>query len=193
MSTELNALTITSKEMLIPSKLAEIVKNSQITTPRKSIESNMMSLSTSVKQFGYKDTAAAIVLQISRLELLLNVSKQMQAEAIAETAKMAIDHCLEAGVCINLADVDIIFKRAAKGEYGKFYGGFGCADVLSWFNLYTNEKAQAYVDYNIEKSSKYKFKSERAATTARARELIEHKRAHAQYLTEKLERNGEKG
>lgn len=185
MSTEQNALSTISKDILVPAKLSELVRERNITTARHSIESGVPSVRAAVKNYGYKDMAAAVVMQIERLQLLLNVSKPMQPEAVAETAKMVVDYLLDDGVSINLADIDIVFSRAAKGFYGKFYGGFGCADVLGWFIDYSTEKALAYVDYNMEKSQTYNSNSPRVSDTTQAKDIIEHKRAHAQYLTSK--------
>lgn len=79
------------------------------------------------------------------------------------------------------ADIDIIFRRALKGEYGKFYGGISCADVLGWFNKYYQEKSEACVQWNIEKSSEYHYYSPRSSEAARAKELEFHKVAAEYY------------
>lgn len=183
--TEQNQLSIISKKDYEPRALSVAMREAGIDTVAKSVRSNVVSVNRLVKELGYKETAALIVMQLTRLESMLNVSKQMHPEALAETATMVVDSCLGAGVCINAADIDIVFKRALKGEYGKFYGGISCADVLGWFNKYYAEKSEAYVQYNIEKSSEYNYYSPRSSEMAADKEKDHHKAA-AEYYRESM-------
>ena len=183
--TEQNQLSIISKKDYEPRALSLAMREAGIDTVKKSVCSNVVSVSRMVKELGYKETAALIVMQLTRLETMLNVSKQMQPEALAETATMVVDSCLDAGVCINAADIDIIFKRALKGEYGKFYGGIGCADVLGWFRKYFEEKAEAFVQHNIERSSEYNYYSPRSSDMAADKEK-DHHQAAVEYYRESM-------
>ena len=178
---EQNALAIISKDTLSPSSLSMAVREAGITTVRKSVESNFPSINRIVKELGYKETAALMVAHITRMEALLNVSRPMLPEAMAETAKCVIDTCLESGVNINAADIEIVFKRACSGRYGSYYGGIGCNDVLTWFNNYISEKAEEYVQYNIEKSQQYDTGGERSYDMAKAKDR-EARRAAAEYF-----------
>ena len=161
------------------------MREAGIDTVAKSVRSDVVSVNRLVKELGYKETAALIVMQLTRLETMLNVSKPMHPEAVAETATMVVDSCLNAGVGVNAADIDIVFKRALKGEYGKFYGGISCADVLGWFNKYYMEKSEACVQWNIEKSSEYHYRSPRSSEAARDKEVEFHKAA-AEYYRETM-------
>lgn len=174
------------KEMLMPKALSAAVREAGIDTPRKSVECGMATVRRTVREIGYRDTAAVMLMQLSRLEMMLNVSHPMHPEAMAEIAKMIVDLCISEEVQINFADVDIVFRRAAGGYYGKFYGGFGSAEVMNWFSSYIAEKAQAYVDYNVEQSQQYKSNAPRSAEMARVNELIKHKKARAAYVNGKL-------
>ena len=175
--TEQNQLSIISKKDYEPRALSLAMREAGIDTVKKSVCSNVVSVSRMVKELGYKETAALIVMQLTRLEMMLNVSKQMQPEALAETATMVVDSCLDAGVCINAADIDIIFKRALKGEYG----GISSADVLGWFRKYFEEKAEAFVQHNIERSSEYNYYSPRSSDMAADKEKDHHKAAVEYY------------
>lgn len=185
--TEQNQLSIISKKDYEPRALSVAMREAGIDTVAKSVACNdiVPSVNRLVRELGYKETAALIVMQLTRLETMLNVSKPMQPEALAETATMVVDSCLDAGVGINAADIDIIFKRALKGEYGKFYGGIGCADVLGWFRKYFNEKTEACVQHNIEKSSEYRYYSPRSSEMAADKEVEFHKAA-AEYYRETM-------
>lgn len=185
--TEQNQLSIISKKDYEPRALSVAMREAGIDSVKKSVACNDMvpSVNRLVRELGYKETAALIVMQLTRLETMLNVSKQMHPEAVAETATMVVDSCLNAGVGVNAADIDIVFKRALKGEYGKFYGGISCADVLGWFNKYYAEKSEAFVQYNIEKSSEYRYYSPRSSEAARDKEVEFHKVA-ADYCRETM-------
>lgn len=189
---EQNQLSIISKKDYEPRALSVAVREAGIDSVKKSVACNDMvpSVNRLVRELGYKETAALIVMQLTRLETMLNVTRPMQPEALAETATMVVDSMLDAGVGINVADIDIIFKRALKGEYGKFYGGISCADVLSWFSKYYMEKSEACVQWNIEKSSEYRYYSPRSSEAAADREKEYHKAA-AEYYRSKLTVNNE--
>lgn len=186
-----NALVSISKELLAPAALSMAVREAGITTVRKSVESNFPSINRIVKELGYKETAALMVAHITRMEALLNVSRPMLPEAMAETAKCVIDTCLESGVNINAADIEIVFKRACSGRYGSYYGGIGCNDVLTWFNNYISEKAEEYVQYNIEKSQRFDSGGERSYDRAKAKDKEAHQVAAEYYRMTSKDKNNE--
>jgi len=178
-----NALVIISKETLTPAALSMAVREAGIVTVRQSIESKFPSMNRIVNELGYKETAALMVAHIAKAETMLNVSRPMQPEAMAETAKTVIDTCLESGININAADIEIVLKRARQGAYGAFYGGIGCQDVVGWFNDYISEKAEEYVQYNIEKSQEHNSGTERAYDRAKAKDREAHQAAAEYYKT----------
>lgn len=176
-----NALAIISNETLSPASLSQAVREAGVVTVRQSIESGFPSINKIVKELGYKETAVLMVAHIVKLETMLNVSRPMQPEAMAEVAKGVIDACLESGININAADIEIVFKRARQGAYGAFYGGIGSADILGWFDKYISEKAEEFVQYNIEKSQQYDTGDERSYDRAKAKDREAH-RAAAEYF-----------
>ena len=176
-----NALAIISNETLSPASLSQAVREAGVVTVRQSIESGFPSINKIVKELGYKETAVLMVAHIVKLETMLNVSRPMQPEAMAEVAKGVIDVCLESGININAADIEIVFKRARQGAYGAFYGGIGSADILGWFDKYISEKAEEFVQYNIEKSQWYDTGDERSYDRAKAKDREAH-RAAAEYF-----------
>ncbi len=184
---EQKQLSIIYKKDYEPKTLSLAMREAGIDTVEKSVRSDAVSVKRLVRELGYKETAALIVMQLTRLEMLLNVSKPMHPEAIAETATMVVDSCINAGVGVNVADIDIIFKRASKGECGKIYGGISCAEVLRWFNEYYTEKSEACVQWNIEKSSEYHYYSPRSSELAQSREREFH-RAAADYYRDLMKK-----
>lgn len=189
---EQNALAIISKEALTPAALSMAVREAGIVTVRQSIESKFPSMNRIVKELGFKETAALMVAHIARLETMLNVSRPMQPEAMAEIAKTVIDTCLDSGININAADIEIIFKRARSGAYGSFYGGIGCTDILGWFNDYISEKSEEYVQYNIEKSQQFDSGTERVYDIAKAKDREVHQAAAEYYRLNQLKKKEDK-
>ncbi len=189
METSQNALATTSNkpqlvistEALTPTALSIAVRDAGITTVRQSIESDFPSINKIVKKLGYTETASLIVLQIVKLEKMLNQQKQLEPEAIAEIAKSVVDLCLECGVNINAADIDIIFKRAIRGEYGRFYGSIGSQEIIGWFNRYITEKAEEYVQININKSRDFDTYTTRVSEISADIERGRHRDAFNDY------------
>lgn len=180
--------SVYSKDLLQPAKMTDLLRERRITTPLEAIACGVPSVRRSVKMFGYKETAAAIVMQIERLQMLLNVTKPMQPAAVAETAKMTVDLIVADDVEINLADVEIVFRRAASGYYGKFFGGFGSADVVNWFTLYLVEKADAYCILREREASVYKHDCWERSCGSREAERLANHAAHLEYLKMKNEK-----
>jgi hypothetical protein len=168
---------------LQPRRLTELVRAQGIDTPAKSVTCGVISVRKAVKLTSRKETAALIVAQIVRLQTMLNTSRQLSAEAIAETAYMVVDLCVADDVELNFADVDIVFRRAASGKYGKIFAGFGSADILGWFNDYITEKAEAFVNFREREKSNYNYYSPRS--DGKAEDLKAHHAAAVDYYKSK--------
>jgi len=190
METSQNALATTSnkpqlvisKKTLAPAALSLAVRDAGIVTVRQSIESDFPSINKIVKTIGFEETASVIVLQIVRLEAVMNLTKPLPPESIAEIASTVIDVCLESGININAADIDIVFRRAMKGEYGRFYGSIGMQDIVGWFNSYISEKAGEYVQIRMNESQEYNTHKPRANEFGRTYDIQRHKEAFKDYV-----------
>lgn len=165
---------------LQPRQLSELVRAKGIDTPAKSVTCGVISVRKAVKLTSRKETAALIVAQIVRLQTMLNTSRPLTPEAIAETAYMVVDLCIEDDVELNFADVDIVFRRAASGYYGKIFAGIGSADVLGWFSDYIIEKAEAFVNYRQQQAAEYNYYSPRSSD-GKAEDLKAHHAAAVAY------------
>lgn len=179
-------LSIISKTDLEPRCLSAMIRKAGIDTPEKSVCCGVMSVCKAISEFGRTEVEKLLVLQLMRLERMLNVSKPMQTDALAEIAVMVTDIIVADDVEINLADLEIVFSRAAKGDYGKFYGGFGSAEVLGWFTDYLSEKAEAFVNFRERESSRYRTVDRRAGS--REAERLAYHAAHLDYLKKKNEK-----
>lgn len=175
--------TVCDIAALQPRELTELVRAQGIDSPAKSVTCGVISVKKAVLQTSRKEIAALIVAQIVRLQTMLNTARPLSVEAIAETAYMVVDLCVADDVELNFADIDIVFRRAASGRYGKVFAGFGSADVLSWFSDYIIEKADAFVAYRQQQASEYNINAPRY--DCRADELAKHHQAAVHYFQNK--------
>lgn len=106
----------------------------------------MPSLASMYKEFGEVKVIAYIKLWIADLVEFLNVGQNMTKTQIEATAKIIYSefHYL------NIADINLIFKRGKMGDYGQIYRLDGQV-ILSWFREYNNERCLAAVDENSSK------------------------------------------
>lgn len=121
-----------------------------VTSPRKSVElakSGQLYVPTVrkvVNDIGERGMEAFFKAELVSLNVMLNLPRPMQQAMIEQTASLAVQHILDDDCDITLADLRIIFDRAKKGEYGSYYGGIGCADIISWIDGYIVEKCSEY-------------------------------------------------
>lgn len=54
---------------------------------------------------------------------------------------------------ITIVDLNLIFKKAYAGEYGKLYGRLRPDNIIEWFVNYFNDRCEAAADLNIKKHS----------------------------------------
>ena len=69
-----------------------------------------------------------------------------------ETAMLIVDsfHAL------TIADINLIFKNAKMGKYGKIYDRLDGQLILSWFDKHFNERCAAAAEISIREAEKYK-------------------------------------
>lgn len=117
-----------------------------IDAPSEAFKSGMPTLASMYREFGEKKVLAYIKLWITDLVEFLNVGKTMTGGQINQTAQMIYDeyHYL------NIADINLIFKRGKMGYYGQPFKLDGQV-ILNWFREYNNERCLAAVDENTSK------------------------------------------
>ena len=81
-------------------------------------ESQMPVLSVLRATYGEKWTAAYLVLWIVNVQEFFNISAKMNDAQVTETAYMILDDFW----ALNLADVNLVFTNAKRGQYGQLYG-----------------------------------------------------------------------
>ena len=139
------AISVQSSKNYLPETVQKTCKSIEL--PEQAFNSGLPSLASMYKEFGEVKVIAYIKLWITDLVEFINVGKNMLPNQINQTAQMIYDeyHYL------NVADINLVFKRAKMGYYGQPYKLDGQV-ILSWFRDYNNERCLAAVDENVNKA-----------------------------------------
>lgn len=132
-----------SKEIAIISPSQALIAFRECNTPAKCISHDLPSLVNIRKENGDIKTRKMIEMWISDCNDFLNISRKMSPRQIQQTAVMILDEYYY----FNLADINLVFTRAKKGQYGNLYESLDGMKIFSWFDQYDKERAGiAYQD-----------------------------------------------
>lgn len=110
------------------------------------------SLITIKKEMGGGYIRAHIELYLHDLRKFLNIKNNFDDEQILKTA----DFILSEYWMLNLADITLFFKYVKLGRYGNLYGRLDGQVILSWLDVYFNERCEAASLDSEKESSIYK-------------------------------------
>ncbi|NQU53782.1 MAG: hypothetical protein HQ522_14730 [Bacteroidetes bacterium] len=148
-------------------------------TPALTMKSGAPTLATIKKEYSEDFLQAYIAVWIVNLNDFTNASRKMSPSQIEETAIFI----LQDYYYLNLADINLVFKRIKKGEFGQLFAELDGVKILSWFEKYANERATAAVENEISGAGNFRDDYER--TNDPQREKIKNQQAvgfHIQQL-----------
>ena len=128
-------------------------------TPLACIDSLSPTLWDIRQAFGEDYAQAYVEGWIVNLRLFLNIGKAMTDEQTFDTAMLIVDTYGQ----INVADINLIFKRAKLGEWGQLYDRLDGQVVLGWFRSYFNERASVAAERSIRQANSMSFRVEDAS------------------------------
>jgi len=112
-------------------------------TPAKCLQSNTPTLAEIRKENGEDKVLTAIEAWIVDMSEFLNISRPMNPRQIRQTAVLVLGDFYY----FKVADINLLFTRAKKGQYGELYGSLDGMKVYQWFEQYDIERAEiAYND-----------------------------------------------
>ena len=114
--------------------------------------SNLPTLVDIEKNYGYDFLQAYIEVWIVNLRDFVNLGKRMTDTQTFETAMII----LQDYKYLTLADINLLFKRAKSGYFGKLFDRLDGQIILDWFRQYDQERASAAMDESIREADKYK-------------------------------------
>jgi len=118
-----------------------------VTTIEKAIEMDSISLSKMSKDIGDEKTEGYVKLWVFYLNQLLNLKRPLNEVQIDEIAFTVVNEYRN----LTIADINLIFTNAKKGQYGEFYESITIPKVLKWFNDYSEERQATCAERSIRK------------------------------------------
>lgn len=125
------------------------------TTELACLESNAPTIAEIKYSFGYDYVQAYIEMWIVNLRLFFNVGKSMTDEQTYMTAELIVDTFYN----LNVADINLVFKNAKLGKYGKIYDRLDGNIILEWFQRYFDDRCEAAVEKSIREAHSFRCNS----------------------------------
>ena len=148
---------------------------SNVTSIQVAVKSDSNGLSYYKNKFGQDKVLAMIETHLLALCLSLNVHEKLNEMQVKEIALEIISNYWQ----ISLVEIFYVLKRAKKGQYGKIDYAINMPQVLDWFEQYTEERAQMFMNGQMDNHSNFKGElSDRSEErkTAKRHEQIRNKR-----------------
>lgn len=125
---------------------------SKVNSAALCMQSEAPSLATIRKQYSDDFVIAYIALWIDNLNDFVNASRKMSPAQMEETAVILFQEYYY----FNLADINLVFRRIKKGEFGQLFAELDGVKILSWFETYSRERMRTAADASISISDDYK-------------------------------------
>ena len=124
----------------------------EIRTIEKAVMQKTPSIATIRKEFGEQNVQKYIMSWILFLDEFLDLKERGNEFRLSETANFIIFDYYN----LNIADINLIFRRAMSGHYGKFYDRLSGATILSWFKDYFEERCNICEMMSLQEHQKLK-------------------------------------
>lgn len=145
-------LPATSKQFLnefAPGKCLRLF--SKTTTPAQALRSKAPTLASIRKNYSEDFLVAYIAVWIVNLNDFVNASRKMSPEQMEETAFMIYQEYYY----MNLADINLVFRKIKKGEFGQLFAELDGVKILGWFEKYNQERMTTAADNEINGAARY--------------------------------------
>ena len=134
-----------------------IQKRYKIDLPEQAFESGLPSLAKVRNVYGDEFMNAYVELWIIDFCDFVNIGKGMKPAQIYQTASLI----LEEFYYFNLAEINLVFKRAKKGFYGEIFDRLDGQIILKWFREYNKERCAKAEEISINEASGFTDRAER--------------------------------
>ena len=121
-------------------------------TPALAISSSAPTLASIRREYSEDFQIAYISVWIVNLNDFVNALRKMSPEQIEETATIIVQEY----PYLNLADINLVFRKIKKGEFGQLFAEIDGMKVLSWFEQYAQERARTAAEMSMSKGEKFK-------------------------------------
>jgi hypothetical protein len=114
-------------------------------------------IGTVKKVYGDDFAQAYIETWIVNISEFVNIGKNMNENQIYETAQMILDSY----PYFTLADINLIFKKAKKGDFGQIYDRLDGQIIFSWFTKYNQLRCLEAEEQSINQANYFKERDNR--------------------------------
>jgi hypothetical protein len=121
-------------------------------TPALAISSCAPTLASIRREYSEDFQIAYVSVWIVNLNDFVNALRKMSPEQIEETATIIVQEY----PYLNLADINLVFRKIKKGEFGQLFAEIDGMKVLSWFEQYSCERARTAADISMSHGEKFK-------------------------------------
>lgn len=117
----------------------------------------MPTIGTVKKVYGDDFAQAYIETWIVNISEFVNIGKNMNENQIYETAQMILDSY----PYFTLADINLVFKKAKKGDFGQIYDRLDGQIIFSWFTKYNQLRCSEAEEQSISQANYFKERDNR--------------------------------
>ena len=121
-------------------------------TPALALSSNAPTLASIRREYSEDFQIAYVSVWIVNLNDFVNALRKMSPEQIEETATIIVQEY----PYLNLADINLVFRKIKKGEFGQLFAEIDGMKVLSWFEQYAQERMRTAADISMSQADHFK-------------------------------------
>lgn len=121
-------------------------------TPALTLKSTAPTLASIRREYSEDFQIAYVSVWIVNLNDFVNALRKMSPEQIEETATIIVQEY----PYLNLADINLVFRRIKKGEFGQLFAEIDGMKVLSWFEQYARERMRTAADISMSQADCFK-------------------------------------
>ncbi len=146
-----------------------VMKYRHVNTIVKAIEEDSQALSFYVKTLGYDGVSALVELHLVALNQSVNVGQPLSKFQIKEIAV----ELLATYFYLSPVEINLVLRKIKRGDYGKLYGALNMPDLLSFFNMYAEERGQHFINESTkDKHNDHTLRSEERKVLERHEKII---------------------
>ena len=143
------------------------------------ISSSAPTLGSIRREYSEDFQIAYVSVWIVNLNDFVNALRKMSPEQIEETATILVQEYSY----LNLADINLVFRKIKKGEFGQLFAEIDGMKVLSWFEQYAHERMHTAADISMSHGEKFKQDLPRVSSAERENK-IKNQQAIGLYILE---------
>ena len=148
-----SALPATTKGFLdqyAPSKCLRVFQKEN--TPALTLKSLAPTLGSIKREYSEDFQIAYVSVWIVNLNDFVNALRKMSPVQIEETATILVQEY----PYLNLSDINLVFGKIKKGEFGQLFAEIDGMKILSWFEQYVRERMRTAADISMSQAENFK-------------------------------------